>query len=138
MMIALALLWIVLFAAWRWEFGRCTILPRWKVAGITITERAQMVALLAPLSIPAGHALGWKFALVMWAVTALYWTRGHDWTRWHKLLYRYGPPGLIYRAAFAWWPERWNDGKYIDGPESAARIGVGACCGLLVGALWLA
>jgi len=137
MMVALSILWPFLMAAWRWEFGRCTILPRWSICGVTVTERVQMVALLGVLALPGWHILGPVFWSVLWGALALYWTRGHNWESASALLYRYGPAGLIYRAAFRWWPAKWCDGRYIDGPESVARIGVGFCCGAVIGSMWL-
>lgn len=128
MTVALAILWPFLMAIWRFELGRCVLL-----------RRSALMALLGIISLPGYHAMGWQFWLVLWAFLGLYWSLGHQWDHWHKLIYRYGPVGLVYRAAFAWWPAEWvDDYGLIDGPEAVARIAIGFLVGVPLGALWLA
>lgn len=123
---AISLLLIVLNAAiyglWRRAYGG------W--LGMSKTAlRWGSVALAWPVVFYSGW-LSWPVFGCVWV---LYWSKGHEWTSRSRLLYRYGPPGLVYTLLQRFWPERWRCGGFVDGPIAVAELSMGAIIGLVVG-----
>ncbi len=140
-MIALAILvWGILGGCWRRAFGGAKDWARWTLkypwlhflwdfsdaADPCLRRNSFLLAAGTLLAAPLWLAFPWAWALAATGALSLFWAFGHHFTKPWKMLYRYGPVGLVWYAAQHWWPEGWKTSSdFIDGENAVAEFSAG-------------